>query len=355
MNTEVTDVQTSLSITFFRDSAIPYRGELNTIEKRFFNATPAYLERCKQKDRSNETQWPERIAVQNCANEGKSLLARGKQQAQNQVTAQKTTPKQTGTNAAAQQPAVQVPSEPPVATIREMEITQNVFQSNQPGLQICLNFNIKNRKGIQCRAVTYFFDEQHNPLQDVNQRFKTTNGEVSVGSTFRPGFENCNYDNYILFLPYSELDRKDGEFRLGFNTKIYDEITKTFLTTSPDFFFRYTQNGKNMRGENITTPIVKATTAKQPKPSVKPQQKPASAPPGQARSNSQTPQLQGIFCHLLQKQRLGHAHRRPQGIPGGIGNLVQGLLQEISKVFPKSAFHKSQRTGLLELGLHVFH
>ena len=272
MNTEVTDVQSSLTVTLFRDTAIPYRGELEAVEKRFFAATPAYLNRCKQKDRSQEEQWSERKAVQACADDGRAILRRGKQQTQNKVTAQT----QTSTNSTAQeQPVVQVPSEPPTAVIREIEVTQNVFQSNQPGLQIRLNFNIKNRKGIQVRAVAYFFDKNHQPLQDVNQRFKTADGKVSIGSTFRPGFEDCYYNSYILFLPYSELDQKDGEYRLGLNARIYDEVTKTFLASSSDVFFRYTQNGKAMRGESITSPTVKTAPVKQTKPAAKPRQKPA--------------------------------------------------------------------------------
>ncbi len=298
MNMEVTDVETSLTVTFFRDVDIPYRGELDAIEKRFFAATPAYLQRCKQKDRSKENQWPERIAVQTCADQGKAVLARGKQQAQNQIAAQQKTQTQTNTNTTAQeQPPVPIPSEPPSAIIREVEVTHNVFQSNQPGLQIRLNFNIKNRKGIQCRAVAYFFDETHHPLQDINQRFQTADGKVSVGSTFRPGFEDCYYNNYILFLPYSELDQKDGEYRLGFNAKVYDEITKTFLASSPDIFFHYTQNGQNMRGENLAAPVARTTTAERPKAPARTSQKPApSAKPMVIPERPSFEEYSATFC-----------------------------------------------------------
>jgi tetratricopeptide (TPR) repeat protein len=275
MNMQVTDVESSLTITFFRDANIPYLGELNDIEKRFFAATPAYLQRCKQKDRSKENQWPERIAVQTCADQGKAVLARGKQQAQTQTTTQQRVEAQASTSTTSQEQPAPIPSEPPSATIRETEVTHNVFQGNQPGLQIRLNFNIKNRKGIQCRAVTYFFDEKHNPLQDVNQRFQTANGKVSVGSTFKPGFEDCYYNNYILFLPYGELDQKDGDYRLGLNAKVYDEVTKAFLASSPDIFFHYVQNGQSMRGESIATPATKTAIPEPPKTPARTSQKPA--------------------------------------------------------------------------------
>ena len=298
MNTEVTDIETSLTITFFRDSAIPYRGELNDIERRFFAATPAYLNRCKRENRKNESQWRERQAVQACADDGKAVLARGKRQAQKQVTAQQAV--QTSTNVHTQeQPAASIPSEPPSAIIRETEVTHNVFQSNQAGIQIRLNFTIKNRKGIQCRVIAYFFDEQHHPLQDVNQRFKTIDGKVSVGSTFRPGFEDTYYNNYILFMPYSELDQKDGDYRLGFNARVYDEVTKTFLATSPDAFFHYEKNGQNMRGENISAPATKTTPTERPKTTAKPQRKPAPTPPIKPAAIPQRPSFKeysATFC-----------------------------------------------------------
>lgn len=250
MNTEITDVETSLTITFFRDLAIPYRYELQQVEKKFFAVTPAYLKRCARGNRKNESEWPERLAVLACSREGKALLARGKEQnlAQKQ-TAQAST--DAGTTTAQKQQAVVIPAEPPSVVLRGVEVIHNVFQSKQPGIQISLNFSIKNRKDIECRAVTYFYDENQNPLQDINQRFKTVDNKVSVGSTFKPGFDETFYNNYILFMPYSELDQKDGDYTLNFTIKIYDEITKAFLAFSPYIKFHYNQKKDSMRGEAI--------------------------------------------------------------------------------------------------------
>ena len=190
MNTEVTEVQKQAD-RYILSRFCHYLTAVNwmLLKSVFSQPPPPYLNRCKQKDRSKEEQWPERKAVNACANEGKALLARGKKQAQKQVTAQKPVQTQTSTNTTVQeQPPAQIPSEPPTAVIREIEVTQNVFQSNQPGLQIRLNFNIKNRKGIQVRAVAYFFDKNHQPLQDVNQRFKTADGKVSDRFNLPPRF-----------------------------------------------------------------------------------------------------------------------------------------------------------------------
>ena len=300
MNMEVSDVQSSLTITFFRDAAIPYHGELVDIENRFFAATPAYLQRCAKDKSKDHDLWPERKAVNACADAGRAVLARRRQQAQNQVTAQQNTQTSTTTTTQPQTP-VQIPSEPASAAIREMEVTHNVFQSNQAGIQIRLNFNIKNRRDIQCRAVAYFFDEQHHALHDINQRFQTADGKVSVGSTFKPGFEETFYNNYILFMPYSELDQKDGEYRFGFNVQIYDEVTKTFLSSSTDTFFRYVQKAQSMHGEMVHAPISSTITSEKPKPSVKPKEKNVSTTPTKPAVIPQRPSFKEYSASFCQK------------------------------------------------------
>ncbi len=287
MNMEVQDVQSSLTVTFFRDVAIPYRSELNAVEQRFNAATPAYLQRCARGEKSDQDLWPERQAVQACADKGRALLKQGKQQTT------KTTEKapvqqvpQTSSTTSQTQPAVPIPTEPPSATIREMEVTHNVFQSNQAGIQIRLNFVITNRKDIQCRTAIYFYDEKHNALQDINQRYHSADNKVSVGSTFKPRFEESFYNDYILFMPYCELDQKDGDYQLNFTAQIYDEVTKTFLAASRSETFRYTQHGKTLRGETIETtsskkaaerPKIPASTPRKTTPA--PQSKPAAIPP----------------------------------------------------------------------------
>ena len=229
-------------------------------------------------------------------------MARGRQQANTQaVTNQVESTQSVGTES--QIPA-SIPADPPVVTLREMEITNhNVFQSNQAGLQIRLNFNITNRKGIQCRTAAYFYDENNQPLQDINQRFHSANNKVSVGSTFKPGFDNAYYNDYILFMPYSELDQKDGEYRLSLTVHIYDEVTRSFLAAWPNMPFRYVQNGQQKRGEalqqNTATSTTAAITNVPSKPAPKAARKTVPSKPPKPAAPPQRPKLCRVFCHLL--------------------------------------------------------
>lgn len=280
MNMEVTNIKTSLTITLFRDAAIPFRGELVDIENRFYAANKPYLERVARANAWGNDSWPERQAVNACADAGRAVLRRKPEQPRPQVAATQPQPAKNAT-AVADQPSlpVSIPSDPPSAIFKEMDVVHNVFQSNQSGIQIRLHFSIKNRKGIQCRICAYFFDAERNPLKDVNQRFKTMNGKVSIGSVFTPGYEETFYNNYILFMPYSELDRTDGDHELSFDVRIYDEVTKKFLATSSSAFFRYLQKGQTIRGENLPAPLPAETARSKSNVSNRPSRKIPSAPP----------------------------------------------------------------------------
>lgn len=296
MNMEITDVETSLTITFFRDANIPNKYELQQVENRFRAATPAYLHRCAKENIKNQANWPERQAVMACYREGSALLKKGKQQSGAQTLTNQAQSDQSSTGES-QAPA-SIPADPPVVTMGEMEVTHNVFQSKQAGIQIRMNFNITNRKGIECRAIAYFFDEKHQPLNDVNQHFHTVDNKVSVGAAFKPGFDTAYYNDYILFMPYSELDLKDGTYQLSLTPKIYDQVTQTFLAAWPNAPFRYIQNGQQKRGEALPQPA--RTTSNQASQSApKAKRKPAATTPAKPAAPVQRPsfaEYSATFC-----------------------------------------------------------
>jgi hypothetical protein len=277
MNTTVTQVQTKLTITFFRDINFPDREELNKIEAQWWKCSERYLG--KVIDRGNtkgEETWPELIElkrIQSMAweirNRKKSIPApvqpkkveTGQRQSQQQV----------------ENKPVQIPNIPASATIKNMEVSHNIFQSGQPGIQIRLCFTIQHRKGFSCGVLAYFRDEQGNGLVDLNNKFKTSSGHVCVGSSCVPDFEDSLFNDYILFLPYAELDQPDGKRNLQFNVQIYDDIGKDFIAKSEPVHFTFSKEGANMCGESL--PVESAqkhptnkglTTEPKPKPATKP-------------------------------------------------------------------------------------
>ena len=276
MSTTVTRVQTKLTITFFRDINFPDREELNKIEALWWKCSDRYL--TKVIDRGNtkgEDQWPEWIELKHIQSMAWEIRNRKKSipapLQQKKVETSQKPPHQV------ENKPVQAPNFPASATIKDMEVSHNVFQSNQPGIQIKLNFTIQHRKGFSCGILAYFRDEQGNGLVDLNNKFKTSSGHVCVGSSCTPDFEDALFNDYILFFPYAELDQPDGKRNLQFIVQIYDDIGKDFIAKSEPVYFTFSKEGTNMRGESLLVESTQKhptnqglTTETNPKPTTKP-------------------------------------------------------------------------------------
>lgn len=283
MNTTVTHVQTKLSITFFRDINIPDKIALNDLESQWWKCSEKYLAKVIARGNHNgDDQWPELIEMRRLNSTARQVRQRTPIETPKPKAIEKeSSPKPQQV----ENKPVQVPNQPATATINTMEVTHNVFQSGQPGVQIRLNFSLQNRKGLSCGVLAYFRDEHGEGLVDVNNKFKTSNGRVCVGTSCTPDFDDALFKDYILFLPYAELDQPDGERKLQFNVQIYDDSGKTFIAKSESAFFTFFKSGSEMRAECLASatspaklPTQPTTSAAKPK-SVARMPKPSAPPP----------------------------------------------------------------------------
>ena len=257
IGTSVTDMETSLSITFFRDISIPNRNEMLRLENKWWEAAKQYFARMKREKSSGSANWQEIRDLNVYASMARDTL---NMPTIKTVPPPPTAPKTISTPSPIKKPeqenaerVTQKPNTPATATINNFEITHNVFQSEQSGIQIRLSFSIQNRKGCRCRVFGYFFDDQGVGLKDINHRFSTTSGRVCVGTSFTPDYDDALFNDYILFMPYSELDQPDGIHNLQMDVRIYDDIHENFIAHTRTSLFRFSKNGDKMRGESISS------------------------------------------------------------------------------------------------------
>lgn len=79
-----------------------------------------------------------------------------------------------------------------------------------------MEFNINNALYRQCYMRAFFYDGQLNSLMDKNNNYKNSEGKVSTGLSFKPGYEKCHYDDLNFFMPYDEFDLPNGSYQLCF-------------------------------------------------------------------------------------------------------------------------------------------
>ncbi len=156
--TEITEVTTSFTVTFVRDRDIPHKAELDQIEQRFHNLTPAYFKRLDKihiffKDIPEE-QWPEWQAVLACSNDAWAVRRRPVQQSPTrQVSAPKTT---TQKRVSAPKPVVNKDSTSVVKPTPKKPVKKftQLYQLERPSFEeyaaeYCKEQNLdKNTKGL---------------------------------------------------------------------------------------------------------------------------------------------------------------------------------------------------------------
>jgi hypothetical protein len=123
----------------------------------------------------------------------------------------------------------------------EVNVDFDIFQSDQKGMLIKLTFSVSGYKDGPAKAIAYFETQAGEPLPDLNDSFSTTNGNVSAFTEFQPSYDNTDYTNLEIFMPYDELHLGEGEHELRFSVSLYDTVNEEFFGESEYFNFRITK------------------------------------------------------------------------------------------------------------------
>lgn len=124
------------------------------------------------------------------------------------------------------------------AEIEKVWLEHNVWEDGVNGMRIHVKFNVDNMKGLEGRLIAYFYndDKSGTPLNDMNGRYKTTDGKVSVGEDFVPTYDGSSWADFQIFMPYNELHiYKSGGYKLFASVWYGDEC----LEKSDWVYFTY--------------------------------------------------------------------------------------------------------------------
>jgi hypothetical protein len=113
----------------------------------------------------------------------------------------------------------------------------NIVENSSRGLRIHVRFTARNLRDFPCQAAAYFYFASGEALIDINRQYSTTNGNVSVGESFVPPFDDTEYGDLTMFLPYSELHLRPGTHNLSFVVQLYVEETNALFATSEKTYF----------------------------------------------------------------------------------------------------------------------
>ena len=108
----------------------------------------------------------------------------------------------------------------PSATFKDIWIDSGVTEGGQNGMRVHVKFTAYGMKNLDAYLAIYFMDEDGNYLKDNNDKLKSSAGDVAVYKDLRPIYSPQNYDDYTVFMPYSELDLPNGNWNLTMDVKL---------------------------------------------------------------------------------------------------------------------------------------
>jgi hypothetical protein len=123
-----------------------------------------------------------------------------------------------------------------VSTVTSLKVEHNVFQDEKKGMKILQSFVINNARGMSCRMSAYFYMADGTPLSDNNDLYKTSDGNVASGTDFTPSYDETEYSDLEIFIPYDEFHLDEGDHKLKFSLTLWDESRNAIIETGYQYF-----------------------------------------------------------------------------------------------------------------------
>lgn len=96
--------------------------------------------------------------------------------------------------------------------------------NRKPGMIIRVNFDLYAAQYTKCRLNVWFYYSDGEKLHDLNSKYSTTNGQVSVGKSFSPILSTTKYTEFSVFMPYEELHLEEqGKHYLKYRLQVFSD------------------------------------------------------------------------------------------------------------------------------------
>lgn len=118
----------------------------------------------------------------------------------------------------------------------------DIWQNSQMGMVIHVKFRIGGLRGVPCNAVAYFAFSDGQQLDDYDGLYTTTDGQVSAARNFTPSYDEANFENLQIFIPYNQLHMSVGRHNLQYHVELHTSYSGAHIASSSAVGFQFTQN-----------------------------------------------------------------------------------------------------------------
>ncbi len=110
----------------------------------------------------------------------------------------------------------------PKAVFEKITVDFKAMQEGENGMMLHLWFTVHEMKDSGSTIAVYFMhnDYHRGYLKDTNQRYYSGAGEVALYKNIKPKTSADAFEDFQIFMPYSELDLFPGDYPLTMDIKL---------------------------------------------------------------------------------------------------------------------------------------
>ena len=110
-----------------------------------------------------------------------------------------------------------------------IRLEHNVIKNDVKGMNVIVDFSVTGMKGKEGLCVVYFYDKDGNEVKAYpNSGYGTASGQLAESERIAPRYEASQYDDFTLFVPYSEFDIPSGKNDLKCDCAIFECVNSTY-------------------------------------------------------------------------------------------------------------------------------
>ncbi len=131
----------------------------------------------------------------------------------------------------------------PSGVFTNIWVEHNVTWGMFFGMRIHTSIVVSGQRNCPCKAVAHFFGPMGQPLVDFNMNpfYRTMDGFVSTAVDFIPLYDETNYPDIVMYIPYLELHLGPGVHQLAFKISLFDAARNYYFAQSFPQPFMVTQ------------------------------------------------------------------------------------------------------------------
>jgi len=106
------------------------------------------------------------------------------------------------------------------ATYDKMWVDYDITENGKKGMRIHVKFSVSKMKNVDSYLAIYFEKKDGEKLKTSNTDYRSKSGQVAIYKSLLPSYDETDYNDLQLFMPYSELNLGTGKFDLKMDVDV---------------------------------------------------------------------------------------------------------------------------------------